>query len=102
MNTRKVELMSGAQFVDWLRAEIKKRNNSEFTSFSVRALAMSAGLSDVYVNRLLKSEKPNPTALSQRLIAYSLGVEIERPEEDVIPHRVSKGLPRTPSTIEAV
>jgi transcriptional regulator with XRE-family HTH domain len=83
--------LSGRQFLELVDQEIKDRNKS-IGKTSYAEICAAAGLSQGYLAVLSRADRPNPTALTKRLILHVLGYPIDRPEGDVIPHLIKRGL----------
>ncbi|SPJ30976.1 hypothetical protein [Falsiruegeria mediterranea] len=96
-------LMSGQQFVRFVKQELEKQN-SGLGKVTLRSLSELSGYSPGYLRNLLTAEDPNPSAKAMRCFLLTLGVSIESPEQDVIPHLKAKGVycPRVHGASEGV
>ena len=83
--------LSGVQFLKIVDGAIEERN-AGIGRLSYTDVSKAAGLSETYLRMLADRERPNPTALTKRAILYVLEFEIDRPEDDVIPHLKRKGV----------
>lgn len=89
--TKTTQSMSGRQFVELVQADLQ-RKNAGLGKITLSQLSYASGLSKRYLTQLAKSDEPNPSVKVIRLVLFTLGYEIEKPEEDVIPHLKEKGV----------
>lgn len=83
--------MSGRQFADLVRRELKDHNKG-LGELSAAKLARMSGVSGRRLLQIINGDNPNPSALTMRCVLFTLGFEIEEPEYDVIPKLQERGV----------
>ncbi|MFV1492368.1 hypothetical protein VWX97_15545 [Phaeobacter sp. JH18-32] len=84
-----ISQMSGRQFAKLLNRELKVANQG-LGKLSYAELGRSCGLTGKWLRKLAE-QQGNPSTLTIRLVLFTLGYEVDTPEEDVVPHLQSKG-----------
>ncbi len=85
-----IKQMSGRQFASFLQQEMENRN-SGLGRLTFAKLGRACGVSGKRLSQLADKKGGNPSALTIRLVLFTLGYEIEDPEHDVMPHLKNKG-----------
>ncbi|MFV1933206.1 hypothetical protein [Phaeobacter gallaeciensis] len=84
-----ISQMSGRQFAKLLNQELEAANQG-LGRLSYAELGRSCGLTGKWL-RKLSEQQGTPSTLTIRLVLYTLGYEVDAPEEDVVPHLRNKG-----------
>jgi signal recognition particle subunit SEC65 len=82
--------MSGHQFAAFLKTEIAAQNKG-LGKLTYEALGRSCGVTGRYLRTLARDGSQNPSVLTIRLVLFTLGYEVEAPEDDVLPHLKGNG-----------
>ncbi|WP_405111046.1 hypothetical protein L0Z65_04140 [Phaeobacter sp. BS52] len=83
-----ISQMSGRQFAKLLNREFSAANRG-LGKLSYAELGRSCGVTGKWLRKLAE-QQGTPSTLTIRLVLYTLGYEVDGPEEDVVPHLQGK------------
>ncbi|AZV78737.1 hypothetical protein EBB79_13220 [Parasedimentitalea marina] len=86
-----IRQLSGLQFAAFLKTEMAHRN-AGLGRLTYEKLGRACGVSGKRLRQLADEKNAgNPSALTIRLVLFTLGYEVDSPEHDVVPHLQDKG-----------